>query len=52
MGLAAGCALFGIGAGGASLVSASYVINHWFGERRGIAMGVMMMGTSTGAAHR
>ncbi len=49
-GLAAGCALFGIGAGGASLVSASYVIANWFGEHRGVAMGVMMMGTSTGAA--
>lgn len=48
--LAAGCALFGVGGGGASLVSASYVIANWFGENRGIAMGVMMMGTSTGAA--
>src|SRR5579883_1289806 len=48
--LAAGCALFGVGGAGASLVSASYVIANWFGERRGIAMGVMMMGTSTGAA--
>jgi OFA family oxalate/formate antiporter-like MFS transporter len=48
--LAAGCALFGVGGGGASLVSASYVIANWFGQRRGIAMGVMMMGTSTGAA--
>jgi OFA family oxalate/formate antiporter-like MFS transporter len=48
--LAAGCALFGAGGGCASLVSASYVIANWFGENRGIAMGVMMMGTSTGAA--
>ncbi len=48
--LAAGCALFGVGGGGASLVSASYIIANWFGESRGIAMGVMMMGTSTGAA--
>ncbi|HKD67311.1 MAG TPA: MFS transporter [Candidatus Binataceae bacterium] len=48
--LGAGCALFGVGGGGASLVSASYVIANWFGENRGIAMGVMMMGTSTGAA--
>lgn len=48
--LVAGCALFGVGGGGASLVSASYVIANWFGEKRGIAMGVMMMGTSTGAA--
>ncbi len=48
--LGAGCALFGAGGGGASLVSASYVIANWFGDNRGIAMGVMMMGTSTGAA--
>jgi MFS family permease len=48
--LAASCALFGLGGGGASLVSASYVIANWFGERRGIAMGVTMMGTSVGAA--
>jgi MFS transporter, OFA family, oxalate/formate antiporter len=32
------------------LVSASYVIANWFGENRGIAMGVTMMGTSLGAA--
>src|SRR5271166_132717 len=48
--LAAACALFGLGGGGASLVSASYVIANWFGQRRGIAMGVTMMGTSLGAA--
>ena len=48
--LGAACALFGVGGGGASLVSASYVIANWFGDSRGIAMGVMMMGTSTGAA--
>ena len=48
--LAAAIALFGVGGGGASLVSASYVIANWFGDNRGIAMGVMMMGTSTGAA--
>ena len=44
--LAAAIALFGVGGGGASLVSASYVIANWFGDNRGIAMGVMMMGTS------
>jgi len=49
-GLTAAYALFGVGGGGASLVSASYVIANWFGDRRGAAMGVMMMGTSTGAA--
>jgi MFS family permease len=48
--LAAACTLFGAGGGGASLVSASYVIANWFGENRGIAMGVTMMGTSLGAA--
>jgi len=48
--LGAGLALFGVGGGGASLVSASYVIANWFGENRGIGMGVMMMGTSTGVA--
>jgi MFS family permease len=48
--LASGCILFGLGGGGASLVSASYVIANWFGENRGIAMGVTMMGTSLGAA--
>jgi MFS family permease len=48
--LAAAIALFGVGGGGASLVAASYVIANWFGDNRGIAMGVMMMGTSTGAA--
>jgi MFS transporter, OFA family, oxalate/formate antiporter len=47
---ACGFVLFGVGCGGASLVCASYVIADWFGENRGIAMGVMMMGTSTGAA--
>jgi MFS family permease len=46
----AGFVMFGIGCAGASLVSASYVIADWFGENRGVAMGVMMMGTSTGAA--
>ncbi len=48
--LTAAYALFGAGCGGASLVSASYVVANWFGGKRGIAMGVMMMGTSIGAA--
>jgi len=48
--LGAACALFGVGGAGVSLVSASYVIANWFGENRGIAMGVTMMGTSLGAA--
>jgi MFS family permease len=48
--LSAAYGLFGVGCGGASLVSASYVVANWFGDKRGIAMGVMMMGTSIGAA--
>ena len=48
--LSAAYALFGAGCGGASLVSASYVVANWFGGKRGTAMGVMMMGTSIGAA--
>jgi MFS family permease len=48
--VAAGFVMFGVGCAGGSLVCASYVISDWFGENRGIAMGVMMMGTSTGAA--
>ncbi len=48
--LTAAYALFGAGCGGASLVSASYVVANWFGGKRGRAMGIMMMGTSIGAA--
>ena len=47
--LVLGCALFGAGAGGASSLVASLVIGYWFGENRGFAMGVTVMGTSFGA---
>jgi MFS family permease len=41
-------ALVGIGLGAATLLPASLVIANSFGARRGLALGIVMLGTSTG----
>lgn len=40
--------ILGIGVGGCTMMPCSVVVANWFGERRGLAMGVTMMGTSFG----
>ncbi len=40
--------LIGAGIGGATLLPCSTVIANWFGDRRGLAMGLAMAGTSAG----
>jgi MFS family permease len=40
----------GLGLGASSLLPASLVVANWFRERRGIAMGVTMAGTSVGGS--
>ena len=40
--------LIGIGVGAATLLPCSMVIANWFGARRGVAMGLVMAGTSVG----
>jgi len=40
----------GIGLGASSLLPASLVVANWFRERRGIAMGITMAGTSVGGS--
>ena len=40
--------ILGIGVGGCTMMTCSVVVANWFGERRGLAMGVTMMGTSFG----
>ena len=41
-------ALVGVGLGGATLLPVSLVVANWFGARRGLALGVAMVGTSAG----
>jgi MFS family permease len=43
-----GYALLGLGIAGSTLLPASLVIPNWFGERRGVALGIVMAGTSVG----
>ncbi|MEO8725068.1 MAG: MFS transporter [Acidobacteriaceae bacterium] len=43
------CALLGLAASGPNPVSYSVVISHWFNRRRGLALGVMMLGIGIGA---
>ncbi len=40
--------LIGLGIGAATLLPCSMVIANWFGARRGVAMGLVMAGTSAG----
>ena len=40
--------LVGVGLGAATLLPVSLVVANWFGTRRGLALGVAMVGTSTG----
>lgn len=40
--------LIGLGIGAATLLPCSMVIANWFGKRRGLAMGLVMAGTSAG----
>ncbi len=40
--------ILGVGVGGCTMMSCSVVVANWFGERRGLAMGITMMGTSFG----
>jgi MFS family permease len=42
--------LLGVGIGASTLLPCSMVIANWFGERRGLAMGVTFAGTSLGGA--
>jgi MFS family permease len=41
-------AFVGIGLAGATMIPCSLIISNWFISRRGLAMGIMAMGTSTG----
>jgi len=41
-------ALVGVGLGAATLLPAALVVANWFGARRGLALGIVMLGTSTG----
>jgi MFS family permease len=40
--------VLGVGVGGCTMMTCSVVVANWFGERRGLAMGITMMGTSFG----
>src|SRR5579885_2660328 len=40
--------ILGVGVAGCAMMPCSVVIANWFGERRGLAMGITMMGTSIG----
>ena len=46
--LVLGYALVGAGLAAATLLPCSLVVAHWFGARRGLALGLTMAGTSTG----
>jgi MFS family permease len=48
IGLVTAYSILGFGAGGATFVPTQFVITHWFGARRGTALGIAFVGMAVG----